>query len=385
MTSLVEDKRLMQILEREVFLGNKQAGEILRRLQKFVSVTHLRGLAELLRIEPCSVAIVGPVNVGKSTLLNTLAGKKLAKVSATPGTTVAPERHEAMGFALIDTPGADELSGEERKQMALESVDEAGITIFLLDATRGVTASDKSVFDDVVKRLIAKTRAAVDGQAKGEAFTLKGLVSRRKLIVGLNKLDAVPRGEREFVLHRASIDLGVSDNNLLGLSALKRRGIDAFARRMVDGAPAMAEALAEVMPAYADEVATQLIMRYATAAATVAVTPIPFSHVIPLTTLQLALVVRIARLYGHDMSWKRSREVIPALAAGIGFREIFRQIVRLIPVAGWALNGGIAFAGTFATGRAAQQLLRTGVRPTRAQIREWKKEARERKEGGFDD
>ena len=376
---LVEDKRLMQLLEREIFVGNKHATAVLKQLKRLVSVSHLRGMADLLRVEPCAVSIVGPVNVGKSTLLNTLAGEKLAEVSAIPGTTTEPHSYEAMGFVLIDTPGADELSGETRRELALASVDESGITVFLLDATRGVNTSDKAVFDAVVSRILAKERADLDGLAKGEAYTLKGLVTRRRLIVGLNKLDAVPRAERDQVKRRASIDIGLGDETVIGISALKRRGLDEMARRMVDGAPAMAEALAEAMPAYSNQLAAQLILRYSTAAATVALTPIPFSHVIPLTVLQLALVIRLARLYGHDLSWKRSREVVPAIAAGIGWREVFRQVVKLIPVAGWAINSGFAFAGTYATGKAAQYMLKTGKKPSEDQVETWKNEGRERR------
>jgi GTP-binding protein Era len=148
----------------------------------------------------------------------------------------------------------------------------------------------------------------------------------------------------------------------------------------------MTEALARVMPAFTDQLAGQLILRYSTTAATVALAPIPVAHVIPLTALQLALVIRLARLYGHDLSWRRSREVVPALAAGVGWRELFRQVARLVPVAGWALNGGIAFVGTYATGRAAQHLLRTGARPSPEELETYRREGKERldEKGIFD-
>lgn len=362
--------------------------EVLRRLQRLVSVSHLRAAADLLQVEPCAVAIVGPVNVGKSTLLNALAGRRLAKVSATPGTTVAPERHDALGFTLIDTPGGDEVAGEERRRLALGAVDEAGITVFLFDATRGVTSSDRAVFDRVVERMLDRAKVGAAAAWPGGAVpkTVAGLLKTRRLIVGVNKLDAVARAERDAVIRRVADDAGLAVDDVLGISARRRWELDGLARRMVDGAPAMAEALARVMPAFADQLARQLVLRYATTAATVALAPIPFSHVIPLTALQLALVVRLARLYGHEMSWRRSREVVPALAAGVGWRELFRQVVRLVPVAGWALNAGIAFAGTYATGRAAQHLLQTGVRPTREELETWRTEGQEELEeaGIFD-
>jgi GTPase len=356
--------------------GVPDGAAVLRRLQRLVSVSHLRAAADLLEVEPCAVAIVGPVNAGKSTLLNALAGKRLARVSATPGTTVVPERHDALGFTLIDTPGGDEVAGEERRRLALGAVDEAGISVFLFDATRGVTTSDRAVFDRVVERMLDRAKAGAAAAWPGAAppTTVAGLLKARRLIVGANKLDAVARAERDAVIRRIADDAGIAAHDVLGISARRRSGLDVLARRMVDGAPAMADALALVMPAFADQLASQLVLRYATTAATVALAPIPFSHVIPLTALQLALVVRLARLYGHELSWRRSREVVPALAAGVGWRELFRQVARLVPVAGRALNASVAFVGTYATGRAAQHLLRTGANPTREELETWRRE-----------
>jgi GTP-binding protein Era len=380
LSGLLEARRLAGILDRDVLREGSDATEALRRLERLVSITHLRAAAELLQVEPCAIAIVGPINAGKSTLLNALAGKRLAEVSATPGTTVASERYDALGFTLIDTPGVDEVAGEERRRLALRAVDEAGPSIFLFDATRGVTTSDRAVFDRVVERILTARRGGDCGSGRDAPApaTVAGLVAARRLIVGVNKLDAVPRGERDAVVRRIAADAGLAADDVLGLSARRGWGLDGLARRMVDAAPSMAEALARVMPAFAEQLAGQLILRYSTTAATVALAPLPIAHVIPLTVLQLALVIRLARLYGHELSWRRSREVVPALAAGIGWRELFRQVARLVPVAGWALNGGVAFVGTYITGRAAQHLLRTGASPSRDQVEAWRREGKNR-------
>jgi small GTP-binding protein len=59
------------------------------------------------------VTIVGPANVGKSTLYNQLirnaAGR--AEVSAVPGTTRVSQTADAGLFAVVDTPGADAVGG----------------------------------------------------------------------------------------------------------------------------------------------------------------------------------------------------------------------------------------------------------------------------------
>ncbi|MEZ6023308.1 MAG: ribosome biogenesis GTPase Der [Hyphomonadaceae bacterium] len=98
------------------------------------------------------LAIVGRPNVGKSTLFNRLAGKKLALVDDTPGVT--RDRREAQGrlgdlkFTLIDTAGfedATDASLEARMRQQTEAaIAEADILIFLTDARVGVTPLDEA-------------------------------------------------------------------------------------------------------------------------------------------------------------------------------------------------------------------------------------------------
>lgn len=98
------------------------------------------------------LAIVGRPNVGKSTLFNRLAGKKLAIVDDTPGVT--RDRREAKGrladldFLLIDTAGfedATDSSLESRMRQQTEiAIREADVILFLIDARTGVLPLDRS-------------------------------------------------------------------------------------------------------------------------------------------------------------------------------------------------------------------------------------------------
>jgi GTP-binding protein len=105
------------------------------------------------------LAIVGRPNVGKSTLFNRLAGRRLALVDNRPGVT--RDRREATGellgldLLLIDTAGFEDVSGERlearmRAQTQAAIVD-ADIVLFLIDARAGISALDRT-FADVLRR-----------------------------------------------------------------------------------------------------------------------------------------------------------------------------------------------------------------------------------------
>jgi len=97
------------------------------------------------------VAIIGRPNVGKSTLFNRLAGKKLAIVDNTPGVT--RDRREAPGkladlqLSLIDTAGLEEADAgslEARMRAQTEqAVDDADVALLVIDARAGITPLDE--------------------------------------------------------------------------------------------------------------------------------------------------------------------------------------------------------------------------------------------------
>lgn len=108
---------------------------------------------------PFKIAIIGRPNVGKSTLFNRLAGKRLALVHDEPGMT--RDRKEATGklmdmpLQLIDTAGLEEgheesLEGKMRMQTE-KAFAQADLILFLFDARAGVTPLD-SHFADLLRK-----------------------------------------------------------------------------------------------------------------------------------------------------------------------------------------------------------------------------------------
>ncbi len=103
-----------------------------------------------------TVAIVGRPNVGKSTLVNALVGRKVSIVTAKPQTT----RHRILGvvnrpqaqLVLIDTPGIHEstrrVMNQYMNRVALASSRDADVLLFVVEALR-FTEEDRWVWERV--------------------------------------------------------------------------------------------------------------------------------------------------------------------------------------------------------------------------------------------
>jgi GTP-binding protein len=97
------------------------------------------------------VVIAGRPNVGKSTLFNRLAGRRLALVSDTPGVTRDRKEAEALlrgrRVRLVDTAGLEEaapetLAGRMREGAGVATT-AADLVVFVVDARAGVTPADR--------------------------------------------------------------------------------------------------------------------------------------------------------------------------------------------------------------------------------------------------
>lgn len=105
------------------------------------------------------IAIIGRPNVGKSTLFNRLAGRKLALVDDTPGVTrdrrVHPAKLYDLRFDIVDTAGfedadAESLQGRMRQQTEI-AIGEADLIFFMIDARAGIMPDDRT-FAEIVRK-----------------------------------------------------------------------------------------------------------------------------------------------------------------------------------------------------------------------------------------
>ena len=135
-----------------------------------------------------TVALVGRPNVGKSTLFNKIAGKKISIIEDTPGITrdriYQKVTYERYTFNLIDTGGIDlakEQFNKEIKMQAEIAIDQADVIVFVVDGKEGLTENDYEV-----RNLLRKTN--------------------KKVIVAINKIDVKEAKDNIYDFYELGFD-----------------------------------------------------------------------------------------------------------------------------------------------------------------------------------
>lgn len=140
------------------------------------------GQAESLKSEGPSIAVIGRPNVGKSTLINRLAGEERVVAFDQPGTTrdtiSVPFERRGKHYTLIDTAGVRK-KGKVRELVetfsaikALEAIEKSHVVILVIDARDGLTDQDLSLL----------------------GFALN---SGRALVIAVNKWDGLEPEQRD--------------------------------------------------------------------------------------------------------------------------------------------------------------------------------------------
>lgn len=301
-------------------------------------------------VQPLStVAVVGPVNVGKSTLYNALlaGAAEAAEVSPVPGTTREAQVAEVGLFRLVDTPGADHGAnvGEHERDKALRAAMAADFLLVVFDATRSVLASDKILYGQL--RALGKP-----------------------LLVVLNKMDLVPKAHRDKAVASAAGVLDLSPEEIHPTSAFRRTGVEHLLLEVAAAEPRLLGELGKTLVPLRRKLGWQAIRRAAVASCAVALTPIPVVDLVPLTFVQSSMVLVLARIYNQEIGVSRAGEIAATFGAGLAARAVFQQLSKLGGPPGWALSASVAGAATVTIGYVTMRWFETGHKPTSAELRE---------------
>ncbi len=297
------------------------------------------------------IAIVGPANVGKSTLYNQLIQHKQdkAQVGPLPGTTRNLQESDAGIFSVVDTPGADAIGevGEHERQIALDAAAQADLLIIVFDAIQGIKQTELDLY-----------------------LRLSNL--GKPYVVVLNKQDLVKREIKVLINHSAKA-LNLAPENILPVSARNGDNMADLLKAIAATEPAIIAALGQALPQYRWQLAWRSIVSAASVSAAIALTPLPIVDFLPLAVTQSVMVLGIARIYNYKITLERARELVVSFGLGFLGRTIFYELSKLGGIPGWLLSAAVAVSMTVVMGYAAVIWFERGERLSNATIAELSK------------
>ena len=286
-----------------------------------------------------AVAIMGPANVGKSTLYNQLVSRKQdnADVGPLPGTTRETRQADAGLFNIVDTPGTDAVGslGEHEHALALQAAEEADFLVLVFDAIQGVKRTEQELFREL---------AAL----------------KKPFIVVLNKIDLVNRKELDGVISQAAANLDLKPEQIIPVVARDGKNLSRVLLAIAASEPEMVAALGQALPEYRWQLAWHSIVRAASISAAIALAPLPVIDFVPLVITQSIMVLGIARIYNYRINTQRATELVTTFGLGFLARTVFQELAKLEGIPGWILSAAIAASTTVVMGYAAIQWFEKG-------------------------
>jgi small GTP-binding protein len=359
----------------------------------------LEATARKLEQGRVEIVLFGEIDTGKSALINALVGQRVTEVDVRGGwtkevwsTTWAACGYHVPGLAesqvvLVDTPGINEVDGQQRAVMAREAAARADLILFVTDSDLNQTEYSALAQLAAGHKPIILVFNKVDNYTHAQRAQLKAALcdSRLRGIVAPDDVietaaDPLPR---EYVIEDSS---GRERSEFRRppplVEALKARILQVLER---DGKALLAlnaamyaadktDRIAALRVRMRDERAVAIIWSYAGMKAIgVALTPMPVADVLGGTAVDVTMVVTLARMYGFSFTWTNARKLITSIiwaAGGVAAMEYATHLAATL-FKGLTLGSGTALTalpqgaaagyGSFIVGQAAKYYFEHGA------------------------
>lgn len=336
------------------------------------------------------IAVFGRVSVGKSALLNALAGRELFEVGVLHGTTqvqkLADWREEGAGkVVLIDTPGIDELDGDSRERLAFEVADRADLVLFVVegDPVRAERLALQRLLDEQRPLLLVLNKAdrfAPEQQARllaqlrrhaGERLPAQNIVLASARPAPLTRIEIDADGREQRRRETRAPDIAALQARLIDVLERDGRTLAALNAGLFAGR--LADQVAQRVAALRRDQAAKVIRGYCLAkGVAVALNPVPGVDLVAAAGLDVALVVHLGRVYGLPLSRREAGRLIATivaqlavLMAGIWGVNVAASALKAVSlglstVVTAGAQGAMAWYATLIVGRAVERWLVQG-------------------------
>ncbi len=301
------------------------------------------------------IGFIGTASSGKTSGIKALFDIDLGNIHPIPGTTkdvkIVPIEKNVY---LVDAPGFGDIR-KETSQKAKEVCDKVDVFVYVLNAEGGYKIQEKEDYQKLVSY-------------------------NREVLVVFNKIDLIRSHQREDFQNDQREKMEVKPQNFIPaafdpLPEISKEpiNIDAITNWIWNTLKEKGKDLlfSKIMR-NKDKVADKYIVLATAAATATGALPIPGSDIIPLTGIQVAMIAKIAIVYGHSPEKEDIIALISQTMAGQTGKQIFRYIITILKGLGWLggpfLEGAIIAAAaviaasiTFALGKAAQAYYKSGM------------------------
>ncbi len=336
------------------------------------------------------IALFGRVSVGKSALGNALLGHDAFQTGVLHGTTRARgaqrwQEVAGQGLHLIDTPGINELSGEEREKLAYDVAGVSDLVIFVVDGD--MTESEVSALsvlararrplllalnksdrysDDERERLLARLREHAGSSVRAEDVIACAARPADKRIVRV----AADGAESESV-STSPPDVAELSTHLRTIAEREGKTLAALNAGLFAGE--LSDRVAQRVAAARRELADRIIRNYCLAkGVAVALNPIPVADLLAAASLDVALVLHLAKVYGQPLTRAEAGTLITTICAQLaalmgaiwGIHLVSSALkgvsAGLTTIVTAGAQGALAWYATEIVGRAAEHYLLHG-------------------------
>jgi len=350
----------------------------------------LQKMLNKLEQEHLHIAVFGRVSVGKSSVLNALLGKDAFSVSILHGETKtesieAWQEVDAGGVYLIDTPGINEIDGDERERLALEVANRSDLLLFVID-------SDLTDVEISALKIVANTQRPIilvvnksDQYNEKELLELRSIIRERVngIIASKNIVftAALPSKQTVIMVDKKGNETETQRQRPADIINLKSRlwevveseGKTLSALNASLFAGNISEQLGQKLLLARKDIGAETIRMYCVGkGVAVALNPIPVADLLAAAAIDVSMVIHLSKIYGLPMSKSEAGELIKTIATQMlalyaTFWAIHLASSALkIGTAGFSTvvtglaQGAVAWYGTLVVGKVAEDYLAQG-------------------------